>query len=217
MVIAYLLVLILVLYSALQVRETFILRVGNPFADQSLVSMEEKNSANEVMSLYPSTCAGRQDGKTNFLGGVCYESCRPSYVDDGLLCRAESVNVGIGEMAPCPEGWNDAGLICTKPLSCETRCVGGRDWFGNCWAWDLRTECSGGTWGRLNGNMPCPSDRDNVDGLCYNKCPADKPHRIPGMPYLCYAGGDLVYAKPSAIPSTMRLGGSRFKFPDTGG
>jgi hypothetical protein len=34
---------------------------------------------------------------------------------------------------------------------------------------------------------------EKIDGLCYKKCPADYPHHIPGLPYLCYKGGDLSY------------------------
>jgi len=34
----------------------------------------------------------------------------------------------------------------------------------------------------------CPSDREKIDGLCYNKCNEGEEH-IPGMPYLCRVKG----------------------------
>ena len=34
----------------------------------------------------------------------------------------------------------------------------------------------------------CPSDREKIDGLCYNKCDKGEEH-VPGMPYLCRASG----------------------------
>jgi hypothetical protein len=53
-----------------------------------------------------------------------------------------------------------------------------------------------------------PDDKhvDRIDGLCYKKCPADKPNHIPGMPYLCYKGGDLSYDRGvGMIPPLFRV------------
>lgn len=47
------------------------------------------------------------------------------------------------------------------------------------------------TGGRVKGraagsDLPCPKASPNeIDGLCYKGCPADTPHRVKGMPYLC--------------------------------
>jgi hypothetical protein len=47
---------------------------------------------------------------------------------------------------------------------------------------------------------------DYKDGLCYKKCPPDKPNRIPGMPYLCYIGGPLSYGRGvGRVPGAVRF------------
>lgn len=47
---------------------------------------------------------------------------------------------------------------------------------------------------------------EKIDGMCYTKCPADKPEHVAGMPYLCYKGGDLSYSRGvGRIPCTFRL------------
>ena len=45
-----------------------------------------------------------------------------------------------------------------------------------------------------------------VDGMCYRKCPADYPHRVPGQPYNCYKGGELSYDRGGGrIPPAFRV------------
>jgi len=69
-----------------------------------------------------------------------------------------SVDVGAGIMPSfqgCPTGMTDFGLTCSS------------------WTNTIAKSAS------------CGSDRDNVDGLCYTKCPASHPNRVSGMPYLC--------------------------------
>lgn len=212
MVPLYLAILILVVWIVVQARERegFLgifpdaLKVGNPLRGEELVTTDPASNQAEIYQASPhNTCL---HPKTELQDGLCYEPCRKGYKGVGPVCWAETTNVGVGTLAPCPDGWNDGGLICTRPLNCRTWCAGGRDIFGNCWAWDLRTECGGGTWGKMNGDMPCPSDREGKDGLCYKKCPADKPHRVPGMPYLCYAGGDLSYGRGVGdVPGIVRF------------
>jgi hypothetical protein len=47
---------------------------------------------------------------------------------------------------------------------------------------------------------------EKIDGLCYRKCPADYPNHVPGMPYLCYKGGELSYHRGGGdIPPMFRL------------
>lgn len=57
---------------------------------------------------------------------------------------------------------------------------------------------------------------EKVDGMCYKKCPAEYPERIPGMPYLCYKGGPLFYDRGVGdIPRLFRLFG-KYAFPPFG-
>jgi hypothetical protein len=117
------------------------------------------------------------------------------YVDQGIAIVEKGVNqvsaaiensidVGAGtipRLEGCPSGYRDDGFTCTKDLSCRTWCDGGRDALGNCWAWDLKTECSGPD---IKGKGSTCDDKENVDGLCYRRCPGGY-KRVPGMPYLC--------------------------------
>jgi hypothetical protein len=54
---------------------------------------------------------------------------------------------------------------------------------------------------------------ERIDGLCYKKCPSDYPYHVPGMPYLCYKGGDLSYHRGGGlIPPLYRFFG-KYTFP----
>jgi hypothetical protein len=56
-----------------------------------------------------------------------------------------------GKLNDCPPGYKTYPLTCQKDLSCNTTCEGSRDWFGNCYAWNLRTRCEGpSTIGRVD-------------------------------------------------------------------
>jgi len=178
----------------------------------------ESNVGTHLASTYPDTCADDLERS----GLICYPPCRDGYTGDGPICRANTTSVGIGKavgLEPCPAGWSNDGLTCREPI----RCASGWDFF--------KKGCSGGrVRGRLNGGGICdwPSDRgnlpnwlvdksgkewkathpDKVDGLCYKKCPADKPVRVPGMPYLCYKGGPLLYGRGvGEVPCGVRLFG----------
>jgi hypothetical protein len=149
----------------------------------------------EIYSATPNTCPRTHP---ELQDGLCYTRCRESYNGRGPLCEAQSQGVGVGipiELEPCPDGWHTEGLICREPIrnDCSLRGL-----FRECWG----RLVGGNLKGRLDGggicgnrNGPTRDHPDRVNGLCYRKCPADKPHRIPGMPYLCYAGGDLVYGR----------------------
>jgi hypothetical protein len=44
--------------------------------------------------------------------------------------------------------------------------------------------------------------------MCYGRCPKNLPNHMPGMPYLCYIGGDLSYGRGvGKIPSLARVVG----------
>ena len=79
-----------------------------------------------------------------------------------------SIDIGAGSakvLTGCPSGYRDDGLSCFYDLRCDS---------GGCKGPDLH-------WKQLY----CPSGKDDIAGLCYNKCPPDYPRRVPGMPYLC--------------------------------
>ncbi len=196
----------IVAYCMLRYRETFIMKYGNPFDGEDLVSFDKDAKGTRLFStIFDNTCPtwlGDQS-KTELDAGLCYQPCDSQYRGVGPVCWAETVNIGVGKpvgLEPCPAGWVNDGLICRQPIKCAT-------------GWKFFTEgCSGGRLkGRLDGGGICdwPSDRGNlpnwlvdksdpknykpthpekVAGLCYKPCPKDKPRRVPGMPYLCFKG-----------------------------
>jgi hypothetical protein len=159
--------------------------------------------------------------------GLCYTKCRAGYHGIGPVCWADSENVGIGTvigLEDCPKGWFTEGLICREPITgggCVTKCDGNWSWSdgGYC-----HTHCDPIVGGRLKGRLDnggvCPGPQggdysDRVDGMCYRKCPKKLPKHIPGMPYLCYIGGDLSYGRGvGKIPAMIRIAG---KYPLLGG
>lgn len=195
---ALLLVLIIILLALTEGRERFALIVGG----RDWYSTDGRTEDGyEVFNTWPNTC--RKD-KPQLDAGLCYPRCRTGYRGVGPVCWADSVNVGVGipvELEPCPDGWNNDGLICREPIRNDCSMKG---LFGECWG-----RLSGGNLkGRLDGGGICrESHPDRVDGLCYKRCPADKPERIKGMPYLCYPGGDLSYTRGVGVPpSLVRIG-----------
>jgi len=141
------------------------------------------------------------------IGGVGYLAYE-YYINDGDLCKNSLIglapicslggavsffektqDIGIGVpigLEACPAGWSDDGLICREPIGC----CGDKDWFGNCYAWNL---CGGRLEGRLNSGGTCSGDHpDKIDALCYKSCPEGWEH-VGGMPYLCRdsAGGNF--------------------------
>ena len=203
---ALLIALIVVLYAMVKAKETFIFKIGNPMKDQDIVALERQKPGYRVFALTPDTCPAGFD----LDAGLCYPPCEPGYIGKGPVCWAETTNIGVGKpvgLEPCPPGWSNDGLTCRQPIRCAT-------------GWKFFTEgCSGGrVVGRLNGGGICdyPSNRgelpswlvdksnpknyiathpDRVDGMCYKKCPADKPNHVPGMPYLCMKGDRLSYGR----------------------
>jgi hypothetical protein len=209
-----------VVYTLLRYRETFIIKYGNPFDDEDIVSFDREAKGTRLFSTTPDSCPAH---KSDLDAGLCYEPCEVGYHGVGPVCWADTVNIGTGRpvgLEPCPAGWVNDGLTCRQPIRCAT----GLKFF---------TEgCSGGRiQGRLNNGGICdwPSDRgnlpdwlvdkrdpknyiathpDKVDGLCYKKCPADKPNHVPGMPYLCFKGSrGLSYGRGAGeVPPIVRFG-----------
>jgi hypothetical protein len=92
----------------------------------------------------------------------------------------------------CPAGYNDTGLLCSKPITCAQ----GLDFFSK--------GCSGGeTVGKLDHGGTCPADRDHIDALCYKKCPSGYTH-VEGMPYMC---------RPTASGNFLDALGKGFQIP----
>ena len=171
---------------------------------------------------------------------VGLEPCPSGWTNDGLTCREPlkstmepcpqgSRDVGGTCWGPvrtdcgddCSKGWDDC-----RRRGLFGMCIGGcRE---SCWSVDGITRqlhernlkvTGGNIVGRLNKGGVCPNtdpggpseNTEKLDGLCYKKCPADKPFPVPAMPYLCYAGGDLSYPRGAGkVPSLFRALG---KYP----
>ena len=180
----------LVLYYLFTYREDFIISLPNFLGGY------------EIGSFTPHTCPLH---KPDLDTGLCYEKCRKGYRGVGPVCWAITENIGVGTpvgLEPCPDGWNNDGLVCREPISCKS--------IGDCFS-GRGCGCSGGNLrGRLNNGGICPGPggdqyKDKVDGLCYKKCPAHLPAHVPAMPYLCYIGGALSYGRGvGQVPSLIR-------------
>lgn len=175
-----LLILAVVVFSMLKYRETFVVKYGNPIDGEDLISFDKDAEGTRLFAWTPDTCPAN---KPVLDAGLCYEQCEVGYHGVGPLCWAETKNVGIGKVVnlrSCPDsgypGWTDIGLLCSEPIQCGT----GWDFF--------KKGCWGGTIKPKKLSCDGYGDREQVDGLCYVRCPADKPSRVPGMPYLCFAG-----------------------------
>lgn len=211
-----LLAVIIIMFALVKGREHFGLVVWTK--DKLFTTDTETDEGVEIFSTTPNTCP--QD-KSELDAGLCYRPCRAGFRGVGPVCWAESKNVGVGKpvgLEPCPPGWKNDGLICREPLQCGK----GWDFFRKgCWGGRLRGRLNSGgicDWPADRGNLPSwlvdkskkewvATHPDRVDGLCYRKCPPDYPTRIPGMPYLCYKGGELSYGRGvGSVPSLLRVG-----------
>lgn len=197
---ALLLVAIGLAWILLKTRETFVIKYGNPFDDQDPISFDRDAKGTRLVSTTPDTCPLT---KPVLDAGLCYESCDESYIGVGPTCRAETMNRGIGrlpKLLSCAAsgfvGWTDTGLLCNEPIQCGK----GLDFFKKgCWGGNVRPK-----------KLRCvdPAFPDEVTGLCYQKCPDDKPRGVPGMPYLCFKGSrGLIYGRGvGEIPPLFRFG-----------
>ena len=177
----FLLVLAILVFSMLKYRETFVVKYGNTQNNEDLVSFDVNAKGTRLLGITPDTCPAN---KPELQDGLCYEQCETQYNGVGPVCWAETTNVGVGkvvQLRSCSEsgygGWTDTGLLCNEPIQC------GKGWeffTKGCWGGNVRPKklsCDG-----------YEDGRENVDGLCYKRCPAEKPTRVPAMPYLCYKG-----------------------------
>lgn len=176
----FLLVLAVLLFASLKYRETFVVKYGNPFNDEELVSFDTNAKGTRLFGFTPDTCPAN---KPELDAGLCYEQCEVGYHGVGPVCWADTFNRGIGrvmQLLNCTDsgypGWTDTGLLCNEPIQC------GKGWeffTKGCWGGRIKTKrltCSG-----------YPEHKDEVAALCYKTCPEGMRH-VPGMPYLCFKG-----------------------------
>lgn len=251
--------IILALLFALKSRETFIIKYGNPFKDQDLLSFEPDAKGTRLFATSPDTCPL---DRPEYDAGLCYPECEDGYNGIGPVCWAYTKDIGPGILADfrtCQgsyadggmelhDGYVDIGLLCFYPGRWDAECEGGddgKDAFGNCFAWNVRLKidppdikpkglrCPGRTFqltslfdllgdglGKISESLGGDASigeglktninnfTDLVDGLCYRKCPANEPHHISGMPYLCTKGDrGLSYGRGvGTIPPLIAFG-----------
>ncbi len=221
----------IVAYFALRYRETFVIKYGNPFDNEDILSFDRNAKGTRLFSTTPDTCP--QD-KSDLQDGLCYEPCAEGYHGVGPVCWADTKNIGVGTMAKlnsCSEmglgsEYRDDPLTCWKDLKCETG--SGLDFFRfdkwKCSGPDLKGKtlsCPGNQpaffslfTSALSGSNEKPDLKaytDLVDGLCYKPCPKEKPNHVKGMPYLCYKQRDantgLSYGRGAGtIPPLFHFG-----------
>jgi hypothetical protein len=214
-VLVWIALLVFTFWAFTRIRENFRLALPQAVGGYELLRFDTVSlgiGGQEIISRTPFTCP---PDKPDLDAGLCYPKCRTGYTGSLTTCRVDSFNRGVGTpvgLEPCPSGWNNDGLTCREPLGWNDRCVNWGLWWTGC-------ATGGAVRGRLNGGGTCPNtdpggpreNTERVDGLCYKKCPPEKPHHIPGMPYLCYAGGPLLYDRGvGSAPALLRLMG---KYP----
>lgn len=176
----FLLVLAVIVFFMLKYRETFVVKYGNPFNDEDIVSFDANAKGRRLFGITPDTCPANKPVQD---AGLCYEQCEVGYNGVGPVCWAETQNIGVGkvlQLLSCPDsgypGWTDTGLLCNEPIEC------GKGWeffTKGCWGGRIKTK-----------RMTCdgyPEHKDQIDGLCYRQCPQGMRH-VPLMPYLCFKG-----------------------------
>jgi hypothetical protein len=190
-----------IVYSMLRLRETFVIKYGNPFDNEDLMSFEPGAKGTRLFSTTPDTCP---TDKSDYADGLCYEPCEDGYSGNGPVCWASTVRNGAGTISilrNCTEsgyaGWNDWGLVCHQPIKCAT----GLAFF--------KEGCSGGN--VRAKQLACDAGSEYPDfvvGMCYKKCPKEKPTRVGGMPYLCYKGNrGLSYGRGvGTVPPLFHFG-----------
>lgn len=198
---AILIVLVAIVYGIVRMKETFVLKYGNPFDDEDILSTDINAKGTRIFGITPDTCPC---AKPELDAGLCYEKCEEGYHGVGPVCWADTVNIGIGKVLllnSCVNSgygadWTDTGLLCNEPLK-----------WNDCKFRGLFNEC----WGGLEGGRVKPKsltcdgygDRTNIDGLCYKACPKSHPNHVPAMPYLCFKGSrGLSYGRGAGdVPS----------------
>lgn len=225
----------IVAYFALRYRETFVIKYGNPFDNEDVLSFDPEAKGTRLFSTSPDTCP---EDRSELQDGLCYEPCAEGYHGVGPVCWADTQNIGISTLAKissCTEmglgsDYRDDPLTCWKDLKCNTYCDGNWSWSDGgfchtkCEGPDLKGKtlsCPGNQsaffsffTSVLSGSFEKPNLKDYtdlVDGLCYKPCPKEKPNRVGGMPYLCYRARDsstgVSYGRGAGtVPPLFRFG-----------
>lgn len=180
----FLLVLAAVLFLALKQRETFVVKYGNPFNGEDVISFDPNAKGKRVFGITPDTCPAN---KPQIDAGLCYEECELGYHGVGPVCWADTVNVGIGKILKplsCGEsgypGWTDIGLLCMQPIDTSSAKGFFKSLFSTIFEIKIKPK-------RLSCDS-YPEHKDNVASLCYKQCPKELPSHVPAMPYLCFKG-----------------------------
>jgi hypothetical protein len=126
-------------YALLRARERFVIKTGNPFKGEDLISFNRNAKGTRLIGFYPDTCPAHTP---DLQAGLCYQACAPGYVGYGPVCWAETKNIGVGVLAalasctesgyPEQDGWTDIGLLCVKTPSAKA--PKGADFF-KVWEW----------------------------------------------------------------------------------
>ena len=105
-----------------------------------------------ILNTYPNTCDATHP---ELHGLLCYKPCPSNRHRVSDVCWADTQENGVGTpvgLEPCPDGWNNWGLICQKPISCFS--------IDDCFKRG-RCGCSGGELvGRLDHGGVCPGPED---------------------------------------------------------
>ena len=139
----------------------------------------------------------------------CWQNPPPGYTAVSFVAWADSVYVGGDRWADAKgcdqfaaeEGWvrhRDDGTSCWEDWAvyCNSS---NRDWFGNCYAWDLASNGCGCIKKTAFDRYTCRENEDLIGSMCYNKCPPGMIH-IPGMPYQCQTDGPLSIPLGTDLP-----------------
>jgi hypothetical protein len=189
---AVLLVAIVLAFLLLKSRERFVVKYGNPFDNEELLSFDKDAKGTRIFSITPDTCPL---DKSDYDAGLCYPECDEGYNGVGPVCWARSKSVGIGTI-PALE-WYQEEVTSWGSVGC----TGGRKFrfkgYNDCYRFKI--------W---KARQVCYDDREIKDALCYKKCPKDLPDRIPGMPYLCAKlSRGLAYGRGvGSVPPLFRFG-----------
>ena len=129
-------------------------------------------------------------------GALCYAPCDTGFTFRDGSCQRTDNGYGIpkGTFLPCRGGKVQKGLLCYET------CRDGYKHNNNvapvsCVPNDDRLLYVPSTQNRGCG------DKENIDGLCYNRCDPGWEH-IPGMPYLCRKIGGQSYITQTALPAS---------------
>jgi hypothetical protein len=208
---AFLLVAIVVAFSLLKTREQFVVKYGNPFDGEDLLSFDGDAKGNRLFSTNPDSCPRDEP---EYDAGLCYKRCDEGYHGVGPVCWASTHNRGSGKAAKpksCTEmglgrEYRDDPLTCWKDLKCTTKCSSTWDWSSGGFC---KTKCSGPDLKGKSFKCTDPEYPDLVGLLCYKKCPANKPRYLSwAFPYLCTAAtrGISYERGVGSVPPILRFG-----------